>query len=105
MEIATISSDLAWLLGLEGTIIEVGAGGFLFLVVPAYVEKRHTHGQICLDIRMISKESISVDESGLAQFLRFRRFGPMSSDLSYAVESRRFDVQSQRLVRPTHIMR
>ncbi|EJK55831.1 hypothetical protein THAOC_24389, partial [Thalassiosira oceanica] len=49
--------------------------------------------QNCSDIKKIWKESVFADAGGMALFLGFRRFGPMSSDLSYAVESGRFDAQ------------
>ena len=55
--------------------------------MPPYVQKRHIRGRICLNIRMILKESISSDARGLAPFLGFRRVLPMSSDLFYDVAS------------------
>ena len=79
--------------------IEIGAafyvqinGGFLFLVVPPTVQKRHFHGQNCSDSKTIKKESVFADASWWAKIPGFRRFEPMPSDLSYAIESRRFDV-------------
>ena len=53
------------------------------------------HSQNCSDSKMIWKSSIFADASWWAPFVRFRRSGPMSSDLSYAVESGRFDVESR----------
>ena len=65
-----------------------GAASLIFLSALLH----HFHGQNCSDSKTITKESVFADASWWAQIPGFRRFEPMPSDLSYAIESRRFDV-------------
>ncbi|EJK48641.1 hypothetical protein THAOC_32541, partial [Thalassiosira oceanica] len=63
--------------------------GFFFLSAPLHTWNDHFHGQNCCEGKLITKESVFADAGYTAPILGFRRFGPMSSDLSYDVASGR----------------
>ena len=63
--------------------------GFLFLSALLHTQNDHFTGQNCCEGKTILKESVFADARYTAPILGFRRFGPMSSDLSYDVASGR----------------